>query len=389
VTGAVSVDYAVMAERKDAIVNRLRKGVEGLVKGRKITLIAGEAELTGGLTFRAGNDNYAARNIVIATGSEPASIPVPGADRPEVINSDTFLALKELPASAVIIGGGVIGVEFATLLNALGSKVTIIEMLPKILNELDEDLSASMSKILAKRGVEIHTAAKLKEVREGGVCIYEEGGAEKQAGKVGVSGIVIMAVGRRPVTKMLGLEKAGITANRGFVTVDDCLRTNVAGVYAIGDVTGKLQLAHVASAQALVAAAHIAGKKTAMRYDIVPACVYTNPEIAAVGRTEAQVKAASIPYNRGFFPAAANGRSMIMNATEGFVKLLTHKKTGEILGAAIMGSRATDMIAEIAAAMNAEATIEELAATIHAHPTHSEMILEAAHDVEGICCHKL
>jgi dihydrolipoamide dehydrogenase len=198
-----------------------------------------------------------------------------------------------------------------------------------------------------------------------------------------------MAVGRRPVTKNLGLEKAGIESNRGFVTVDDYLRTNREGIYAIGDVTGKLQLAHVASAQGIVCAENIAGKKTAMRYDVVPACVYTNPEMAAVGKTEAHLKTAGIPYNRGFFPSQANGRSLIMHSTEGFVKILTHQATGEILGAAIAGARATDLIGEIAAAMGAESTIEELAGTIHAHPTLSEMIMEAAHDVEGFCCHKL
>jgi dihydrolipoamide dehydrogenase len=331
---------------------------------------------------------YSAANIVIATGSEPSSIPVPGADMGAVINSDAFLALTELPAPAVIIGGGVIGIEFATLLNALGRKVTIIEMLPRLLNGMDEEICEAMTALLRKRGIEIHVNARLLEITavpSGVVCVYEEEGVKKEA-----SGEkAIMAVGRRPLTKNLGIEAAGIVVNRGFITVDDQLKTNIPGVYAIGDVTGKLQLAHVASAQGLAAAANIAGKETKMRYDAVPACVYTNPEIAAVGMTEAQVTAAGIPYHKGSFPAAANGRSLIMNAVEGFVKILTNRETGEILGAHIMAPRATDMIGEIAAAMKAEAGIEELSATIHAHPTVSEMIMEAAHDAEGLCCHKI
>jgi dihydrolipoamide dehydrogenase len=392
ITGELSVDYEALANRKDRVVERLRKGVEGLVKGRGITLIKGAAELTGPKSFRVGGAQFRAENLAIAAGSEPASLPVPGADREGVINSDALLSMRSLPESAVIIGGGVIGVEFATLLNSFGRKVTIIEMLPRILNEMDAGLSDGMTKLLQKQGVEIHTSAKLSEIREGPVCRYEEEGTLKEA----AGGIVIMAVGRRPATKALGLEAAGIACNRGFVTVDDTMKTNVNGVYAIGDVTGKIQLAHTASAQGLVAAANIcdstgspAGKPAKMSYRIVPACVYTSPEMACVGMTEAQAVAAGLPYRTGFFPAAANGRSLIMNCADGFVKILSHKDTGEILGAHIMAPRATDMIAEIAAAMRAEATVEELADTIHPHPTVSEMILEAVHDIEGLCCHKL
>jgi dihydrolipoamide dehydrogenase len=388
VTQGLSVDYAALADRKDRIVGKLRKGIEGLVKGRKITLVQGAAVLTGPTSFTVtgtASGAYTAANIVIAAGSEPASIPVPGADRSEVINSDAVLALKALPESAVIIGGGVIGIEFATLLNSIGKKVTIVEMLPRILNGMDEGLCEAMHKLLKKRGVEIHVNAKLLEIGAGGTCAYEEGGERKTA----QGAAVIMAVGRRPFSKNLGLEAAGVAVNRGFITVDEHLATNVKGIYAIGDVTGKIQLAHVASAQGLVAAANIAGKETKMRYDIVPACVYTNPEIAGVGLTETQAAAAGLPYKIGNFPAAANGRSLIMNSTDGFVKIITRTDTGEILGAHIMAPRATDLIGEIATAMRAEATIEEVADTIHAHPTVNEMIMEAAHDTEGLCCHKL
>jgi dihydrolipoamide dehydrogenase len=395
--GGLAVDYAALAARKDAVTGKLRRGIEGLVKGRKITLIKGRAVLGAGKTFTVedasgAGTGYAAGDIIIATGCEPSSIPVPGADLPSVLNSDAVLSLTQAPESAVIIGGGVIGVEFATLFNALGKKITIIEMLPKILNGMDDSACATMTKILTKRGVAIHTGAKLLEIRAeanagktGAVCYYEEGGAKKEAS----GDIVIMAVGRRPVTKALGLEAAGIACERGFITVDDRMATNVPGIWAIGDVTGKIQLAHAASAQGLAAAANIAGKNARMSYNIIPACVYTNPEIASVGMTEEAAKAAGLPVKTGSFPAAANGRSMIMNVNDGFVKIITHAETGEILGAHIMAPRATDMIGEIAALMKAEGTIEELAGTIHAHPTVSEMIMEAAHDVEGLCCHKL
>jgi dihydrolipoamide dehydrogenase len=385
ITGGLSVDYEALADRKDRITARLRRGVGNLVKSRGITLLQGTAELTGPASFRLEGREYRAENLVIAAGSEPASIPVPGADREGVINSDTLLSRRTLPGSAVIIGGGVIGVEFATLLSSFGLKVAIIEMLPRILNEMDADLSGGMAKLLQKRGVEIHTSAKLSEIREGPVCWYEEGGVQKQA----AGDAVIMAVGRRPATKTLGLEAAGVAVNRGFVAVDETMHTNVNGVYAVGDVTGKIQLAHVASAQGMVAAANICGKPVKMSYRIVPACVYTSPEMAGVGMTEAQAAASGLPYTTGVFPAAANGRSLIMNSPDGFVKILSHKNTGEILGAHIMAGRATDMIGEIAAAMRAEATVEELADTIHPHPTVSEMIMEAVHDIEGMCCHKL
>ena len=380
----ISVDFASAAKRKDEIVGRLRNGIAGLIRNRKIALIREEAFLTGKNSFMAGGKEYRAEKIVLATGSEPASIPVPGADRPGVVNSDAVLDMRTLPESCVIIGGGVIGIEFATLLSAFQKKATVIEMLPRILNDMDEDISNTMTKLLQKKGVEIHTNATLMEIQDGLTCVYEKDGKrETTAGQ-----IVIIAVGRRPVTQTLNLHAAGVVSERNFISVNEKMQTNVPGIYAIGDVTGKMQLAHVASAQGLVAAANACGGEQKMRYNAVPACVYSNPEIASAGMTEAQVKAAGLPYVTGKFATAANGRSMIMNCQEGFAKIISHAQTGEILGAHVVAPRATDMISEICVAMNAEATIEELAGTIHPHPTVGEMIMEAAHDVEGLCCHK-
>ena len=393
----LGVDYAVLAGRKDAVIGRLRRGIEALVRNRKITLIKGSASFTGPKTITvksSGADipeavtEYAADNIIIATGAEPSSIPVPGAQLPLVLNSDAVLALKELPESAVIIGGGVIGVEFASLFNALGKKITIIEILPGILGGMDGSICSAMTKLLAKRGVDIHTGAKLLEIKaEGGgaLCVFEKDGAKKEV----TGSIVIMAAGRRPMSKSLNLMAAGITETGGFINVDEYMASCVPGIYAIGDVNGKVQLAHVASAQGLVAAENITGKNLKMDYRIIPSCIYTNPEIASVGMTEEAAKAMGLPVKTGNFPAAANGRCTIMDSGDGFVKIVTHAETGEILGAHIMAPRATDMIGEIAAVMKAEGTIEELAETIHPHPTVNEMIMEAAHDVEGRCCHKL
>ena len=396
VTGEIGVDYTALSTRKDAVVSRLRRGIEALVKNRKITLIRGSASLAGpktiavkqtGADISSGIVEYSADNIIIATGSEPSSIPVPGVELPLVLNSDAVLALKEAPESAIIIGGGVIGVEFATLFNALGKKITIIEMLPHILNGMDNSICDEMTKLLEKRGVNIHTGAKLLEIRAEGAgvsCVFEKDGVKREV----PAAIVIMAVGRRPVSKNLNLAAAGIAETRGFINVDECMATNAPGIYAIGDVTGKVQLAHIAGAQGLVAAENIAGKKIKMDYRIIPSCVYTNPEIASVGITEEGAKTSGLPVKTGNFPVSANGRSMIMNMAEGFVKIITNSQTGEILGAHIMAPRATDMIGEIAAVMKAEGTIEELAETIHPHPTVNEMIMEASHDAMGFCCHK-
>ncbi len=380
----IAFDYAKIAERKEAVVGRLVGGISGLLRKNKVTVKNGKAVLTSKNTFKIGDEEVEAEKIILATGSFPANVPIKGADKKGVMNSDGVLALTECPESIVIIGGGVIGIEFATLFNTLGKKVTVVEMLPNIMNGMDLEICNTMKAILQSRGIDIYTNAKVVEIKDGLEVVFEFEGKQLSAN----GDVVVMAVGRRPDTKDIGLEALGINMNRGFVQVDEYLRTNIPNIYAIGDITGKIQLAHVASAQGLVAAHNCAGENKVMRYNIVPACIYTNPEIASVGLTEAQAKDKGIELKIGKFNVAGNGRSMVMGASEGFVKILTDAKTGEILGAHIMAPRATDMIAEIATAMKAEATIEEVADTIHPHPTVSEIIMEAAHDVEGLCVHK-
>ena len=381
----VSFDYAKIADRKKKTVTRLRGGVAGLLKGNGVTVVSGKAVLTGKDSFSVDGKSYRAANIVLASGSFPAKVPIPGADKQVVMDSDGVLELEKCPESVVIVGGGVIGIEFATLFNTLGVKVSVIEMLPNIMTGMDDEICDAMKALLMKKGVDIHTGAKVLRIEDGLNCVYEENGAEHRA----EGEIVVIAVGRRPDTADMGLAAAGVAMERGFVTVDEGMRTNVPGIYAIGDITGKIQLAHVASAQGIVAAENTAGGSKKMRYDRVPACIYTTPEIASAGLTEAKAKETGKNVKIGKFPISGNGRSMIMGESNGFVKIISDAKTGEIYGAHIMAPRATDMIGEIVVAMEAEATIEEIAGAIHPHPTVSEAVMEAAEDTFGMSCHKL
>ena len=382
----LSVDYSEVYKFKEQVVKRMSGGVEKLLKARKVTIIKGKATLTGAHSMDVDGKEYTSDKVILATGAEPARIPIPGIDGEGVLNSNGVLACDKLPDKVVIIGGGVIGIEFATLYNSFGKDVVIVEALPRIMSTMDEDASAVMSDILTGKGVEIHVNAKVTEIKEGPFVVYDENGKIGEAS----GDMVIVAIGRRPVTKDIGLEAAGVrVSDKGFVEVNDMLQTSVPNIYAIGDITGKVQLAHVASAQGCVAAANCAGGNKTMAYNIVPSVIYSNPEVAAVGLTEAEAKAKGMNVNTGFFSTAGNGRSVILGSTNGFVKLVTESATGEILGATIVAPHASDMIAEIATAMKAEATVEEIADTVHPHPSVSEIIMEAAHDIEKLCVHKM
>lgn len=380
------LQYKKMAKRKDKVVKTLRSGVQNLVTGNGAEIVHGKAVLTGEHTFRVGGEDFEADQIILASGSRPAAIPVPGADLPGVLNSDGVLSMEQCPSSMVIIGGGVIGIEFATLFNNLGVKVTVIEMLPQILHGNDPDICSSMRELLEGRGIEIHTGARLLEIKEGLTCIFEEDGTQKEA----EGEVVVMAAGRKPETEDLNLEAAGVKTQKGFVVVDEEMRTSVPHIYAIGDITGKQQLAHVASAQGMIAAKNAAYQEHHhMDYSAVPGCIYSNPEIAAVGLTEEQAKEAGYQVKTGRFNVSGNGRSLAISCQDGFAKLVADAETGRILGCHIMAPHATEMIGEAVIAVQKHMTAEELGEIIHAHPTVSEIIMEAAHDINGECCHKL
>ena len=376
----VDLQYDKLALWKDRVVARLRRGVEGLENAHGVTILRGRGSLTDAHTLAVGEQCITAESIILATGSTPAKPPIPGIEH--AITSDEFLAQTQLPARVILIGGGVIGIEFATLLASLGTSVTILEMLPHILPGVDADIRDFVFKRMRQSGIQIFNSARVIAIDNGSVT-YEIDGVSH----VLEADTIVVCTGRRPATSGLGLEQLGVKMERGFVDIDASCRTNVPNLYAVGDITGKIQLAHVASAQGLTAAANCAGKSEALRYDVVPACIYTFPEIAYVGMDETTAQRAGHKTRTGIFPVSGNGRSLLMNQSEGFAKIVTDALTGEILGSQIVAPRATDMISEISATMQCEGTIQELSRTIHPHPSVSEILYEAAHDVEGFSCH--
>ena len=380
ITDGLTLKYPQLAAYKDDKVKKLVAGIEALEKAHGVEVIRGFGRLTGPNAMDVEGRKITYDKLILAMGSAPAKPPVPGMEKAHT--SDDVLSATDLPSGAIIIGGGVIGIEFATLFSSLGKKVTVIEMMPDILPGCIPEITAKLKALLKKKGVEFILGAKVVEVVKGRTVRFEKDGVtdERQ------SATVIVCAGRKPMTRDCGLETIGLqTDRRGFIEVDEGLRTAVKDVYAIGDITGKIQLAHVASAQGMVAAANCAGQDKAMRYDRVPACIYTLPEIAWVGMTEEAAKAAGHEVTVGSFNVAANGRSMVMNETTGLIKLVADRADGRVLGCQMMAARATDMIAEIAAVLELGGTVEQLANVIHPHPTVSEIIKEAAHDAEGLC----
>jgi dihydrolipoamide dehydrogenase len=385
----VRVDTKKVYERKNAVVARLRQGVEYLLSNNKVDLYRGEGSFMDSHTLAIAGSGAAVvkgKNVIVATGSEVAVPPIPGADGPLVWTSDDILDLDEWPASLVIIGGGVIGVEFANIFNDFGVPVTILELAEQLLPGIDPEISASLRRLLTRRGVAVYTQARVQAIRGENVkqCSFEYQGQVREI----EAGAVLIAAGRRPHTTNLNLDRIGVKSEGGFITVDRRMKTGVNGVYAIGDVIGGIQLAHVASAEGFCAIDSITGRQCRINFDIVPSCIYTRPEIACVGLTGQQAAERGRRVKVGRFPLMANGKAVIMEETAGLVKLVSDERTGEILGAQIMAPRATDMIGEIVAAMNAESTIEELGLAIHPHPTLCEAIMEAAHDVEGLSINK-
>jgi dihydrolipoamide dehydrogenase len=384
----IQIDYPAIVAKKDKVVKQLRSGVEHLVKHHGGEIIRGRARYLDAHTLEVSapaSRVVRAAQTIIATGSRPSRPPIPGIDGARVVDSNALLAMTDCPESLVIIGGGVIGVEFATVYSQLGKVVTIVEMMPEILPGTDRELVLILRKHLEANGVRIITGARVISLdsTDKATCTYERNGQTVlvQADKI------LVAIGRRPNAENLGLEQVGVAIEKGFVTVNDRMETSVPSIYAIGDVTGKVLLAHVASEQGLVAAGNAAGKQQRMDYRIIPGCIYTDPELASVGLTEEAAKQQGLNIKIGRFPVSSNGKSKIVGVHEGLAKIITDAATGEVLGAHILAPRATDMIAEICVAMKLEATYEEIAETIHPHPTVSEILMEAAQDVDHLSIH--
>ena len=377
--GDIKLDYAQLAAFKNERVARLVRGIEALEQAHGVEVIRGFGVVSGDHQLTVGERVVTWDKLILAMGSSPSRPPVPGMDT--AYTSDDLLKADYLVSNVIIIGGGVIGIEFATLFATLGKKVTIIEMMPDILPGTIPEITSKTRAILKKKGVEFILGAKVTEVVKGRAVRFEKDGVTDER----KASAVIVCAGRKPETRNCGLETIGLqTDRRGFIDVDDHLRTGVPDVYAIGDITGKIQLAHVASAQGMAAAANCAGQDAAMRYDRVPACIYTSPEIAYVGLSEDAARAQGLEVEVGAFNIAGNGRCLVMDETTGLARIVAEKGTGRILGCQLMAPRATDMIAEIAAVLEYGGTVESLSRVIHPHPTVSEIIAEATHDVEGL-----
>jgi dihydrolipoamide dehydrogenase len=392
----VAIDMKQVQARKDRIVTTLTKGVESLFKKNGIDWIKGTARLAGKGTVEVvdgESQKLTAREIVVATGSAARGVPGIEIDRKRIITSDEAIGLKEIPKSMVILGSGAVGVEFATVFSRFGTEVTVIELLPRLVPLEDEAVSTALEKAFRKQRIKVHTGTRVATARAtaDGVEIEAElpgGGTQKFDAEY-----LLVATGRGPVTDGLGAEDAGLEMEKGYVRVDEYFRTNLPAVSAVGDVItlgapGHPQLAHLSTAEGILVAERLAGRDIRpLNYDHVPFCTYCDPEIGSVGLTEKEALEKGYDVRVGSFPFMVLGRARIAGETEGFVKIVAEKKYDEVLGVHIIGPRATELVAEAVLALRLECTVEELVRTIHAHPTMSEAIGEAAHAAHGAAIH--
>ncbi|MDR0840294.1 MAG: dihydrolipoyl dehydrogenase [Christensenellaceae bacterium] len=383
-------DLELVQARKRRVVETLVNGVAHLFKANGVDYVQGDARFVSKDTLEVTDAQgkalrYQAERVLLATGSKNAMPPVPGIQEQGVITSREALSLEAAPKHLVIIGGGVIGIEFAGIYKAFGSEVTVIELLPSILPTMDGELSKRLKASLAKRGIRILTATKVEKIeKDGNALKVATAGAKAESV---ACDCVLVAVGRIPCTDGLGLEGIGVELNRGAVRVDENYQTSVPGVYAVGDVTGRVMLAHVASAEGVAAVERMQGMHTAVDYAQIPSAVFTFPEMAGIGLTEEQLKEKGLPYVAGKATFSGNGKALTMNDTEGMIKVLASEDLSEIYGVHILGPNASDLITEAAAAMHGMFTVEEVAQIMHGHPTLSEVFMEAVNGLLGKAIH--
>ncbi|MCB1119243.1 MAG: dihydrolipoyl dehydrogenase [Chlamydiia bacterium] len=385
-TGELTIDYLQMANRKDRVVGKIRKGLKGLIEANGIELIKGFGKFIGPNTIKITGETeevIEAESVVIATGSEPREISAFPFDHERVLDSTDLLALKELPKRLAIIGGGIIGCEFASLHAALGVEVTILEMLPKIIPMECDEVSDALTKAFEKRGISLRCGVKVA-----GITHTKKGVKVETDGEPVEADMALVAVGRTMNTDKIGLDKIGLKPlPNGLLEVNERMETVVPGVYAIGDIASTWWLAHVATHQGLVAAANIAGKEMKMHMNAIPSVIYTHPEIATVGLSLARAKEKGYHAAVGAFPFQALGKSQAIHETEGFAQIVIDKETGQILGAQVVGYESSSLIAEMAVAVANELTVACLTDTIHAHPSAPEAWMEAAFLAEGMPLH--
>ncbi len=379
--GSIEIDYARVIANKDSQVKTLTGGVRHLLKKNGVAVYKGEADIVSADTVMVGGQKLQCRHIVIAAGSSPVLPPIPGIGNKNVITSNEALSLKEIPKTMAVIGGGVIGVEMAFAFRRFGCKVSIVEMEPGIVPNMDADVARGLEAILRKEGVAVHTGVKVSEIRPGSI-VYQAGDrqAEIPAEKV------LAATGRAPDGLSLSLDKAGIAHTKGCIHVDSYLRTSLPSVFAIGDVNGKYMLAHVASAEGIRVVEGIAGAARPMDYTAVPQCIYTEPEAAAAGLTEDQAIKQGFDIKVSRVPVTANGKSLVEGCAAGFSKIVADKKTNRILGLHILAPHASEMIAQGVSAIQYKASAQEIAQLIFPHPSVSELLLESA---LGIAAHPI
>lgn len=368
-------EFAAVTGRKEAVVNQLRNGVAYLLKNPNISIVEGKARFKDAQTVVVNGEEYTAKDIIIATGSKPALLPIPGAHSEIVLTSTDVLNLKELPEKICVIGGGVIGLEMASYLHRFGVEVTVLEYAPQVLPNFDAEVSKRLKMLLTKQGIKIETDAQVTAIDDEGFVTYQKKDQEYNV----ECDKVLMAVGRTPNTSDLNLESAGIAYNRKGIEVDDNMQTSVPHIYAIGDVNGKMMLAHVATFQGTRALNRIQGKHDKIKFNLVPAAVFTIPEVASVGLTEAQCDDEELDYNAVKVPFGAVGKAVAMGEPDGFCKLIIDNETRAILGCHIMGAHASDLIQEVVTMMNLGVTIDDSKDIIHAHPTLNEIIQIVIH----------
>lgn len=386
--GTVELDLPQMLAEKDKVVKELTDGIAFLFKKNKVEWIKGAASFIDAKSVKVGDRTITAKNFIIATGSEVANLPGIEPDGDVIITSTEALALPKVPAHLVVIGGGYIGLEMGSVWGRLGSKVTVVEYADRIVPAMDIEVATAFARVLKKQGMTIKTATKVTAVkRKGkGATVTVEPAAGGAAETIDAD-IVLLSIGRRPNTDGLNLEATGLTTDRGRIMVNGDFSTAVRGIWAIGDVVPGPMLAHKAEDEGIACADNIAGLNGHVNHDVIPAVVYTHPEVASVGKTEEELKAAGVAYKAGKFPFAANSRAKANRDTEGFVKVLADAATDRVLGVHIIGAMAGTMIAEAALAMEFGASSEDIAATCHAHPTHPEALKEAAMAVTGKAIH--
>jgi dihydrolipoamide dehydrogenase len=389
--GGVQLDFKVGQDRKQSVVDKNAKGIEFLFKKNKVDRILGFGKLAGkGVVEVSGAQplKLSAKNIILAMGSTPKDLPHIKADGKRIINSDHILLLQEVPKSMLVIGAGAVGCEFASIFSRFGTKTTIVEVMPQLLPIEDEEVSKEFTRLFKKKGIEVFTDAKVESATpsDSGVKVVVSTKGKQQTFDVDV---VLSATGRRAVLENCGLEQTKVKVDRGLVQVDPYMRTGEPNVYAIGDIVPTPALAHCASFEGILAIEHMKGLEVRpINYDHVPNCTYTDPEVASVGLTEKKAKERGYDVKIGKFPFTANAKARILGEAGGLVKFVSDKKYDELLGVHIVGPRATELIAEACGALELEATSESIAKTMHAHPTLSEALMEAAEDVAGHSIHQ-